>query len=204
MSRPLKKLPLGDLVATYATFDDALDASATLRANDFSSQAISIVGTDVVTVDKIRGKITPVSQFFSGLSSGILMMILVTAIFVFINPKFLVVLTSSALGSMGFVLFILAGAVINGVMRSASFAIRTRDKKAALRTIRQIQPRSFELRVTENKTIAVKILRDNNKLGQHTLPVHPPDSPSDNDGEPEFGVRLPRDEHGNIIRPSDD
>lgn len=191
---------LGQSIGEYSSFDKALDASATLRANDFNAHAINIVGSDVVTVDKIKGKITVVSQFFSGMSSGIITMILVTLIFGVFSPSFLVAITSTRLGSIGFVIFLLSGAIILGAIKAATFAYRTRNKQVQLRTIRHIVPRRYELRVTESATVAKRILHEHNKLPASgpLISSHPPD-----DEEPEYGVRLPRNERGEIIHEDD-
>ena len=54
----MPKLPKGEPVATYETYDEAQKAVVTLAEADFPVTQVSIVGNELTSVERVTGKLT--------------------------------------------------------------------------------------------------------------------------------------------------
>jgi hypothetical protein len=66
----MPKLPTGEPVATYETYDEAQKAVVTLAEADFPVTQVSIVGNELTSVERVTGKLTSARAAAAGAASG--------------------------------------------------------------------------------------------------------------------------------------
>lgn len=66
----MRKLPAGEPVATYETYDEAQKAVVTLAEADFPVKQVSIVGNELTSVERVTGKLTSARAAAAGAASG--------------------------------------------------------------------------------------------------------------------------------------
>jgi hypothetical protein len=66
----MPKLPVGEPVATYETYDEAQKAVVTLAEADFPVTQVSIVGNELTSVERVTGKLTSARAAAAGAASG--------------------------------------------------------------------------------------------------------------------------------------
>ncbi|RIJ10116.1 hypothetical protein DZF97_09830, partial [Clavibacter nebraskensis] len=66
----MPKLPKGEPVATYDTYDEAQKAVVTLAEADFPVTQVSIVGNELTSVERVTGKLTSARAAVAGAASG--------------------------------------------------------------------------------------------------------------------------------------
>jgi len=66
----MPKLPKGEPVATYETYDEAQKAVVTLAEADFPVTQVSIVGNELTSVERVTGKLTSARAAIAGAASG--------------------------------------------------------------------------------------------------------------------------------------
>lgn len=66
----MPKLPKGEPVATYETYDEAQKAVVTLAEADFPVTQVSIVGNELTSVERVTGKLTSARAAVAGAASG--------------------------------------------------------------------------------------------------------------------------------------
>jgi hypothetical protein len=66
----MPKLPQGEPVATYETYDEAQKAVVTLAEADFPVTQVSIVGNELTSVERVTGKLTSARAAAAGAASG--------------------------------------------------------------------------------------------------------------------------------------
>ncbi|MDO5747301.1 MAG: hypothetical protein Q4P66_06555 [Actinomycetaceae bacterium] len=157
----------GECVSHYDTFEKALAASSTLYAADFPPQSIKIVGHDLVTVDSIRGKLTPGKMFFNGVVSATFTLLFGTVFLSFLMPSSFAQLLQSPSSQLGFFALLILLVLLTGLSRAGGFYIVNRSASPSgwrLRTVRQVVPTTFKLCVTENAVLARQILTKKGQL----------------------------------------
>jgi hypothetical protein len=70
MSKQTPKLPEGKSLAQFTDYKAAVSFVENLIENDFPANAVSIVGTDLRTVEKVRGKLGYGRVALSGMFTG--------------------------------------------------------------------------------------------------------------------------------------
>lgn len=63
-------LPRGDVLATYDTYDDAMRDVDRLAKADFPVKQLSIVGSELHTVERVTGRMTYAKAAIAGAASG--------------------------------------------------------------------------------------------------------------------------------------
>ena len=63
-------LPKGDVLGTYATYDEAQSVVDRLAKAEFPVKQVSIVGSDLRTVERVTGKMTYGKAAIAGAASG--------------------------------------------------------------------------------------------------------------------------------------
>jgi len=63
-------LPKGDVLGTYDTYDEALSVMDRLARAEFPVKQVSIVGSDLRTVERVTGKMTYNRAALAGAASG--------------------------------------------------------------------------------------------------------------------------------------
>jgi hypothetical protein len=66
----MPKLPKGEPVATYETYDEAQKAVVALAEADFPVTQVSIVGNELTSVERVTGKLTSARAAAAGAASG--------------------------------------------------------------------------------------------------------------------------------------
>ena len=66
------RLPDGTEVASYGSYEEALAALAVLASNDFEVEQVSVVGTDLYSVERIMGRVTWARAVSSAVMNGAL------------------------------------------------------------------------------------------------------------------------------------
>lgn len=66
----MPRLPKGEPVATYETYDEAQKAVVTLAEADFPVTQVSIVGNELTSVERVTGKLTSARAAAAGAASG--------------------------------------------------------------------------------------------------------------------------------------
>ncbi len=66
----MPKLPQGEPVATYETYDEAQEAVVALAEADFPVTQVSIVGNELTSVERVTGKLTSARAAAAGAASG--------------------------------------------------------------------------------------------------------------------------------------
>ncbi|MFD2674181.1 general stress protein [Gulosibacter bifidus] len=84
----LPKLPEGVVVASYQSYDEARAAVDTLARRDgFSLQQISIVGSDLKSVERVMGRMSAGRAAASGAVTGVMMGLFVSLMWLLIYPQ---------------------------------------------------------------------------------------------------------------------
>lgn len=86
--KQLPKLPEGVVVASYQSYDEARAAVDTLaRREGFSLQQISIVGSDLKSVERVIGRMSAGRAAASGAVTGVMMGLFVSLMWLLIYPQ---------------------------------------------------------------------------------------------------------------------
>lgn len=82
------KVPEGDTVASYASYEEAQKSVDRLARNEgFSVQAISIVGSDLKSVERVTGRMNSLKAALNGAVSGLFLGMFVSAVFMLFDPN---------------------------------------------------------------------------------------------------------------------
>lgn len=125
---PFPTLPKGEVVATYETYPEAQQAVDVLARADFPVAKVSIVGSDLKSVERVTGKLTWGRVAVAGAASGAWLGIFFGLLLVIFSPAV----------SLGFVLAaVLIGAGFGMLFGIVSYAInrRTRDYTSVMQVI---------------------------------------------------------------------
>lgn len=87
-SPQLPKIPDGTVVASFSSYEQAREAVDTLaRREGFSLQQISIVGSDLKSVERVIGRMSAARAAMSGAVTGTMMGLFVTLMWLLIYPE---------------------------------------------------------------------------------------------------------------------
>ena len=122
-------LPRGEILASYNTYADAQGAVDTLAKADFPVKALSIVGNDLKSVERVTGKLTYGRVALAGAGSGAWLGIFFGILFFLFSP------TQSSLPFVFAALIM--GAGFGMLLGIASYAInrRRRDFTSTMQVI---------------------------------------------------------------------
>ena len=109
-------LPDGTEVASYASYDQALAALEVLSNNDFEVENVSVVGTDLYSVERIIGRVTWARAVSQAVMNGALWGAVI-GIVLSVNQGNTMVWVGACM---------LAGALITSCLSTAMFLIRRR------------------------------------------------------------------------------
>lgn len=113
-------LPRGEVLATYSSYADAQSAINTLSKTDFPVKQLSIVGSDLKSVERVTGKLTYGRVALSGAASGAWIGIFFGVLFFLLTP---------AGSSLPFVFAaLIMGAGFGMLLGIASYAINRRRR----------------------------------------------------------------------------
>lgn len=125
---PFPTLPKGEIVSTFKTYPEAQQAVDMLARADFPVDKVSIVGSDLKSVERVTGKLTWGRVAVAGAASGAWLGIFFGLLLVIFSPAV----------SLGFVLAaVLIGAGFGMLFGIVSYAInrRTRDYTSVMQVI---------------------------------------------------------------------
>ena len=114
-------LPVGDVLGTYDTYDEAQSVVDRLAKADFDVKQLSIVGNDLKTVERVTGRLTYGRAALAGAATGAWLGLFFGLVFTIFQPP-----TPQSLSVMGAALLIGAGfGMIFGIV---SYAINRRRR----------------------------------------------------------------------------
>ena len=114
-------LPVGDVLGTYDTYDEAQSVVDRLAKADFDVKQLSIVGNDLKTVERVTGRLTYGRAALAGAATGAWLGLFFGLVFTIFQPP-----TPQSLSVMGAALLIGAGfGIIFGIV---SYAINRRRR----------------------------------------------------------------------------
>lgn len=112
------RLPDGTEVASYGSYDEALAALDVLASNDFEVEQVSVVGTDLYSVERIIGRVTWARAVSSAVMNGALWGAMI-GIVLSINQGNTMVWVGACM---------LAGALMTACLSTALFFMRRRKR----------------------------------------------------------------------------
>lgn len=87
MNPMFPQIPRGETVAAYDSYEAALGAVDRLARNEgFTVEAISIVGSDLKSVERVTGRMSAWRAAANGAMSGVMLGLFVGAVFVLLDP----------------------------------------------------------------------------------------------------------------------
>ncbi|WP_245982112.1 general stress protein [Mycetocola tolaasinivorans] len=128
------QLPAGETVAVFESYLDAQKAVAVLGQGDFPVRAVSIVGDDLRSVERVTGKMTYGRAAGSGALSGGWMGIFLGLILVIMNPTLNLGIVAAA---------VLLGAGFGMLFSIFTYSVRRRRKDFT--SVMQIVAGSYSL-----------------------------------------------------------
>lgn len=84
---PYPTLPRGEVIATFETYFDAQQAVDTLARADFPVNQLSIVGSDLKSVERVTGKLTWGRVALAGAASGAWLGLFFGLLLIIFSPK---------------------------------------------------------------------------------------------------------------------
>ncbi len=183
-------LPDGTEVASYASYDQALAALEVLSNNDFEVENVSVVGTDLYSVERIIGRVTWARAVSQAVMNGALWGAMI-GIVLSVNQGNTMVWVGACM---------LAGALITSCLSTAMFLIRRRrgdfysqSQVVAGRYAVIISKAAGSDRIREAFDLLQKT-EGNQMRPRRVRPVRESSGPTEYgsrpDEKPRFGVRL--------------
>lgn len=185
-------MPEGIEVAWYKTYEAAKNGVDKLADNDFPLEAVTIVGSDLHTVEKVLGRLTPPRVALGGATQGLtwgLFMGLMAFLIIPDAPP-LVPLIAVAFGALaGVTLTTIVWALSKNRRRFASQSHLVASRYAVLVTISQ--DRAFELlQGTKGNQVHARKVSPRLQRAEEKLGGPPSEYGSRADEKPRFGVRI--------------
>ncbi|KQV08485.1 general stress protein [Leifsonia sp. Root112D2] len=165
-------LPRGEVVGTYETYPEAQSAVDVLARADFPVNKLSIVGSDLKTVERVTGKLSWGRVALAGAASGAWLGIFFGLLLVIFSPT----------TNFGFIIAaVLIGAGFGMLFGVVSYAINRRRRDFTSMT--QVLASSYQVIVAPDLAN-----RARNLIGQgDAAPAHAPDAtPHPSDPPPAF------------------
>jgi len=173
-------LPRGEVVATYETYPEAEQAVDVLARADFPVDKVSIVGSDLKSVERVTGKLTWGRVAIAGAASGAWLGIFFGLLLVIFSPTV----------SYGFVLAaVLIGAGFGMLFGIVSYAINRRRRDYT--SVMQVIATSYSVLVDAELANRARNLAQGGGVPQPLpAPAHPSDPP------PAWGQPQPQPPYG--------
>ncbi len=177
-------LPRGEVVATYETYPEAQQAVDVLARADFPVDKVSIVGSDLKSVERVTGKLTWGRVAVAGAASGAWLGIFFGLLLVIFSPQV----------SLAFVLAaVLIGAGFGMLFGVVSYAINRRRRDYT--SVMQVIATSYSVLVDSDLVNRARNLMQGGVGDGREAPVahpsDPPVAPHPSDPPPAF----PQPEH---------
>jgi hypothetical protein len=158
-------LPRGEIIATYETYPEAQQAVDVLARADFPVDKVSIVGSDLKSVERVTGKLTWGRVAIAGAASGAWLGIFFGLLLVIFSPAV----------SYAFVIAaVLIGAGFGMLFGIVSYAINRRRRDYT--SVMQVLATSYSVLVDPEFANRARNLAQGN--GQNAAYVHPSDVPA--------------------------
>ncbi|MEO7016637.1 MAG: general stress protein, partial [Leifsonia sp.] len=161
-------IPRGEVVATYETYPEAQQAVDVLARADFPVDKVSIVGSDLKSVERVTGKLTWGRVAVAGAASGAWLGIFFGLLLVIFSPAV----------SYGFVLAaVLIGAGFGMLFGIVSYAINRRRRDYT--SVMQVIATSYSVLVDAELANRARNLAQGGDAPQAApAPAHPSDPPA--------------------------
>jgi hypothetical protein len=161
-------IPRGEVVATYETYPEAQQAVDVLARADFPVDKVSIVGSDLKSVERVTGKLTWGRVAVAGAASGAWLGIFFGLLLVIFSPAV----------SYGFVLAaVLIGAGFGMLFGIVSYAINRRRRDYT--SVMQVIATSYSVLVDAELANRARNLAQGGGAPQAASgPAHPSDPPA--------------------------
>ncbi|MFJ8893230.1 general stress protein [Leifsonia sp. NPDC102414] len=161
-------LPRGEVVATYETYPEAQQAVDVLARADFPVDKVSIVGSDLKSVERVTGKLTWGRVAVAGAASGAWLGIFFGLLLVIFSPQV----------SFAFVIAaVLIGAGFGMLFGIVSYAINRRRRDYT--SVMQVIATSYSVLVDSELVNRARNLMQGGTDGGREAPVaHPADPPA--------------------------
>ena len=144
--RGLPTIPTGDVVASYPTYEAARHAVDVLvREEGFPVESISVVGSDLKSVERITGRMNYGRAALSGLMNGVMIAIFVSLIWFIFFPN------TDFLSIVGVFVMSIAFGVIWGIL---GYALSS--QKREFTSIMQVTASRFDIVVPHNMSTKVR------------------------------------------------
>lgn len=194
---PLPTLPQGDVVASYESYAEAQGAVDVLARSDFPVARLSIVGSDLKSVERVTGKLTWGRVAIAGAASGAWMGIffgLLLIIFAPASPAGFGILIAAVLIGAGFgVFFGLVSYAINRRRRDFTSTMQVIASSYSIVVDPELAGRAGSLLAGTGVTEPAR------HPSEPPAPVSPPDDPTEHPpaqppppaSAPQYGERLP-------------
>jgi len=175
-------LPRGEVVATFETYPEAQQAVDVLARADFPVDKVSIVGSDLKSVERVTGKLTWGRVAIAGAASGAWLGIFFGLLLVIFSPAV----------SFAFVIAaVLIGAGFGMLFGVVSYAInrRTRDYTSVM----QVIATSYSVLVDADLANRARNLAQGGTepAAEAPHPSDPPQAPHPSDPPPAWGEPQP-------------
>ncbi|MSS84239.1 hypothetical protein FYJ24_05550 [Actinomycetaceae bacterium WB03_NA08] len=175
-------LPTGTEVASFTTYEGAVEAIEKLAENDFPITSVAIVGSDMHVVERVMGRLTPARVALAGATQGLTWGLLFGLMTFFIMGD-----AAGLFPLLGIFFGVLMGIIFGMVSWSAG------RKKKSFAAQTQLVASRYAVLVSEQTDRAFQLLQ-----GMGSAPVRPRPTrtrpPVDPNKRPEFGVRLSPEE----------
>jgi hypothetical protein len=166
---------VGEVVATYPTYEAAQKAVSTLIAGEVPAKDIAIVGQGLRSIERITGRLGYAAAARSGAVTGLMLGLLFSFIFVLGNPS---------VSILTFVGVLLVGVAIGMLLNLITYAAVRRRRDFA--SVMQVVADSYELCV-----LPASIHKARELLGPRTTVAAPPRREPDIDSAPpRYGERI--------------
>ncbi len=171
-------LPRGEVVATFETYDDAQQAVDVLARADFPVDKVSIIGSDLKSVERVTGKLTWGRVALAGAASGAWLGIFFGLLLLIFSPSVSYAFVVAA---------VLIGAGFGMLFGVVSYAINRRRRDYT--SVMQVIATSYSVLVDPDLVNRARnLMQGGSAHGTYPHPSEPPRHPS----EPPL---APRPEH---------
>lgn len=189
--RGFPSLPTGSEVASYRNYEDATKALEVLSAADFPMQSVSVVGTDLHVVERIRSKLTPAKVALTGAGQGLtwgILMALMVMVFSETYTPLIPMLAIAAGVGMGIVLAMVSWVGPRGRRSFAAESQLVATRYAVL--VSEQTQRAYGLLqgTSGNQNVGARRRTPRSESSQ-SAPTRPTEFGSRPDEQPRFGVR---------------
>lgn len=176
-------LPRGEVVGTFETYAEAQQAVDVLARADFPVNKVSIVGSDLKSVERVTGKLSWGRVALAGAASGAWLGIFFGLLLVIFSPA----------TNLGFVLAaLLIGAGFGMLFGLVSYAVNRRRRDYT--SVMQVIATSYQVIVDPDLVNRARNLLDGSAAQETAASAAPAAAPHPSDPPPRFGQPAPAPE----------